>query len=839
MKFHTQITTLLLWLWMITMTHAEVVLDGTLGPQGALPGPQFLIDSSFGQQVGPNLFHSFETFNLNPTETAIFMDSIGIDIDNVISRVTGGRASFINGVFRSVIPGADVYFLNPAGVMFGQKAKINVPGSLYISTADYLRLGEEGIFYTEPSQPPLLTVAPPSAFGFLEAPNGITIENSLLSFPNAEIVQQAFTGNDIPSTATLSFVGGNILIKDGQILTGGNNVHLVSVASQGEVPVNATTLTDDNFSEYGTLNIVDTGAFPKNNFGNVDASGFGGGTIFIRVGQLFLDNAWIFADTWQNKAGRGITVQVDNALTMQNGSLITTHSLSPAKPDVIILGITGNAGNIAITTSNLSLNNGSQINSTSQTAGAAGNLTLLAQQTLSIIGSDSTGQFRSGMLSNTLGTGNGGEVSITTESLIMDEGANISAKTQYGLGQAGNLSINVRTLSLLNGAQIDVSTGNLQQRVPQAQDTGNAGQLTIKAQESVQISGSSGQEGGSSGLISNVFTQGQGGTIEITSPNVTIENGGSIQAATITEGHAGNITLNVDTLRLSNGGRIQTNTFGSGRGGEVNIIANEGIVIEGATTGMGVGVGEGAAGLGGNLKIQTGYLQLMDTTINGGISASSFGSGNAGNIFLVLADTLLMQNSFIRTATETADGGNIQMTSPRYFYLIDSEISTSVGSGLGGGGNITIGPKFIIQDNSPIIAEAYGGPGGNIDITTTGIYLFPGGNSRISASSQFGVDGVVQIETPDESVDEGVLTLTSNFLDASALMNTPCSQRLAENLSSFIVVESYGVPTSEDDLLPSGPLLSTLPTVNTSSAMKTRQLSFNPLETWLSQRCDL
>jgi len=834
MKFRTIIITLLLWLLMITMIHAEVVLDGSLGPKGALPGPDFLIDSSFGQQVGPNLFHSFETFNINNPERAIFMGPVGID--NVISRVTGGQASFINGVFASVIPGADVYFLNPAGVMFGQKAQINVPGSLYISTADYLRLGEEGRFYANLSQEPLLTVAPPSAFGFFDAPNGIAIENSQLVLPNQETLSRISSGENVPITR-LSLVGGDIVIKDGQIITYGNDVHLVSVASQGEVPVDATTLTDNSFAAYGTLSIIDTGTFDRGTFGNIDASGFGGGAIFIRAGQLFLDNAWVFADTWQNKAGRGITVQVDNVFTMQNGSRITTQSLSPANPNAIIPNLTGNASSIAITTGNLSLTEGSQINSTSQTAGAAGNLTILAQQTLSMKGSDTTGQFRSGIVSNAIGTGNGGEVIITTDSLMMDEGANISAKTQYGLGHAGNLSLNVRTLSLSNGAQIDVSTGNLQQRVPQ--DIGNAGKLTIKAQESVQISGSSEQPGGSSSLISNVFTQGQGGTIEITSPKVTIEKGGSIQAATITSGNAGNVTLNVDTLRLSDGGRIQTNTFGSGQGGKVNIIANESVVIEGATTGMGVGVGQNASGFGGNIDIKTGSLQLINTTREGGISASSLGSGNAGDIFLTLADKLLMQNSFIRTATITADGGNIQITSPRYFYLIDSEISTSVGSGLGGGGNLILGPEFVIQDNSPIIAEAYGGPGGKIDITTTGIYNFPGGDNRISASSQFGLDGIVQIETPDDSVDEGVLTLTSNFLDASALMNTPCSQRLAENPSSFIVVDRDGIPTSEDDLLPSGPLFSTLTTVNTRTAMKNHQPSFKPLGTSLSQTCEL
>jgi large exoprotein involved in heme utilization and adhesion len=136
-------------------------------------------------------------------------------------------------------------------------------------------------------------------------------------------------------------------------------------------------------------------------------------------------------------------------------------------------------------------------------------------------------------------------------------------------------------------------------------------------------------------------------------------------------------------------------------------------------------------------------------------------------------------------------------------------------TGFGGGGNITMRQEFVVQDESPIIAEAYGGPGGNIKITTTGIYQFSSASlSRISASSQFGVDGVVEIETPDNSAMEEVVILATDYLDVSGLLNTPCSQRIAEKLSSFIVVNSYGAPNSPNDFLPSGPLLAQLPTVN-------------------------
>ena len=148
------------------VAHAEVVLDGTLGASGALQGPNFAIDANFGKQVGTNLFHSFESFNLNRTESATFIGPA--DIGNIINRVTGGQPSSIDGLLSSKIPSADVYFLNPAGVMFGPNAQINLPGSLYISSSDYLKLGNSGRFDATAPDNSLLTVAPPSAFGFLD-----------------------------------------------------------------------------------------------------------------------------------------------------------------------------------------------------------------------------------------------------------------------------------------------------------------------------------------------------------------------------------------------------------------------------------------------------------------------------------------------------------------------------------------------------------------------------------------------------------------------------------------------------------------------------------------------
>ena len=188
---------LLASLALIRHSQAEVVLDGTLGPPGALSGPNFFIEPKLGQQMGGNLFHSFARFNLNSSESATFTGPASIH--NVISRVTGGQASTIDGLLRSQIPNADMYFLNPAGVMFGPNAQIDVPASLYISSADSLKLGDSGRFEASAPDNSLLTVAPPSAFGFLNStPARITVEGSQLKLKNEEKFARRLAGEEIP-----------------------------------------------------------------------------------------------------------------------------------------------------------------------------------------------------------------------------------------------------------------------------------------------------------------------------------------------------------------------------------------------------------------------------------------------------------------------------------------------------------------------------------------------------------------------------------------------------------------------------------------------------------------
>jgi filamentous hemagglutinin family protein len=125
----------------------SIAVDGSLKPAQPLSGPNYIISADLGKQIGGNLFHSFGRFSLQSSpvrESATFTsDGSTGKISNVIGRVTGGTVSSIDGLIRSTITGANLYLINPNGIVFGPNAKVDVSGSFHASTADYIKMSDE------------------------------------------------------------------------------------------------------------------------------------------------------------------------------------------------------------------------------------------------------------------------------------------------------------------------------------------------------------------------------------------------------------------------------------------------------------------------------------------------------------------------------------------------------------------------------------------------------------------------------------------------------------------------------------------------------------------------
>jgi filamentous hemagglutinin family protein len=182
----------------------NITVDGRLSAAQTLAGPDYRIGAELGQQRGGNLFHSFGRFGLNAGESATFAGPASVN--NVIGRVTGGAASSIDGTVRSAIPGANLYLINPAGVVFGPNARVDVSGSFHASSADYLRLRDGARFQATNPDAGTLSAAPPEAFGFLSAsPRPVTVSGATLRAP--------------PGGA-LGLVGGPVTVSGGSAASG-------------------------------------------------------------------------------------------------------------------------------------------------------------------------------------------------------------------------------------------------------------------------------------------------------------------------------------------------------------------------------------------------------------------------------------------------------------------------------------------------------------------------------------------------------------------------------------------------------------------------------------------
>ena len=281
---------------------AQITLDGTLGRSGSLVGPNYAIPASVGRQVGGNLFHSFGRFSVYNGESATF--SGPGSVSNIIGRVTGGYASTIDGLLRSTISGANLFLINPKGVMFGPNASLDISGSFYASTADYLALGSTGRFDATNPSATVLVSAPPSAFGFLSAAAGaLEVNGSTLS---------------VNAGKNLSFIGGSVSITDATLQAPAGYINIASVAGAGEARISGNQVVLPSGVERGAIELTNSEA-------SVDsAEGLPAGKIVIRGGTLRLLESYLSSSNSEAAPGGGIEIDVSGEFSMQGGQILSS-----------------------------------------------------------------------------------------------------------------------------------------------------------------------------------------------------------------------------------------------------------------------------------------------------------------------------------------------------------------------------------------------------------------------------------------------------------------------------------------------------------------------------------
>jgi large exoprotein involved in heme utilization and adhesion len=468
----------------------------------------------------------------------------------------------------------------------------------------------------------------------------------------------------------------------------------------------------------------------------------------------------------KGKAG-DVRVHSSDSIKLLGGSAIASQALR------------GDGGNLEIITNELIAKDASQIGTSTFGQGNSGDLFVKARL-IKLIGTDGTSNiFPSGFFS----------------AVNIDED-----NPNNRAGNGGQLTIETDKLLLSDGAQILTS----------ARSTGNAGDLTINAADSITIRGTDPKATlikGQSAILAAiepaakineqvVISTGESGSIDITTDRLIIEDGGKISADTFGPNNAGNINLNINNLIIQKGGLVQAGSLiespeenvnllpdGSpnlerGKGGNITINAASSVEITGRGT-----VGDGAK------KIP----------VNSQILVAAEGTGEAGNLTINTGNLTVKSGGEINGRTASGTGGNIDLNVSDIILLKNSPIIATADNN-GDGGNITINTDFLIaEDGGRINADAKEGTGGNINITAESVFLDAPIDERITASSERGIDGVVEINTPDIDPTKGLLQFSSDVVDAADLIARNVCEKGRD--SKYIVTGKGGIPSNPNELL--------------------------------------
>ncbi len=675
---------------------------------------------------GGNLFHSFAQFSLGTGDTANFHAPSGVD--NIISRVTGGLISEIDGTLSTE---ASLFFLNPAGVMFGPHAELDVQGSFHVGTADFVQLGDEGYFHASRPEQTVLAVTPPSAFGFLGAPSGdIRVDQSALELPTA--------------FETLSMVGGDITILGGRLAVAGGQVHVVSVASQGQVPLSTKRLLELGLTDvdrFGEIELDATELVVNDEF-----DGMGSGTIVLRAGRLTIKQTTVDARgrfAPQDSLEVGIDIKVSDALTLV-GSELTTEVSVRGSVDI------GDASEIGIEVGGgLTLNERSEINAGNVTGGDGGDIRVrvagdMVVADTSMIDVSATEEGGAGRIDLNVD----GELTATGDSAI-------TATANDAASGAGTIEINASHLRLDNALIATRTLG-------QAGET--EGKIVVKVDDLTLTGG---------GIISTTTNDIRGGVVDITADNIHIsaqladssrKQTGIFSAAANGDAdqRGGDIRIDVGALTIRDGAQISTSTAGAGMGGTIGIQA-ETILLDGEDSRIVSRATEGT-GMGGMIDLRARDIQLRDGAL---ISSETLGRGDAGQIAIRQTETLTLQGrGAISTATSNAGAGGTAMIDVQRIELQGDGsgiFSNTVQGSAGNGGSIAIQALDIqVLEGASISSESLGvGDAGQVAIRLNEALILQDGGKISTATSSSGAGGIVTIDAQNialQGVGSGIFS---------------------------------------------------------------------------------
>ncbi len=528
--------------------NAQITPDTTLGNENSSVTPTGTVDFiNGGATRGTNLFHSFGEFSVGEGQSAVFTNPAGIE--NIITRVTGANPSNIFGTLGVAGGDANLFLINPNGILFGANARLDIGGSFVGTTANALQFSNLGLFSAMDKNipAPLLTIKP-SALLFNQINQNATIQNNSVAPAGIDPAGFDNYGLRVPNGKSLLLVGGNVSMNGGRLNANGGRVELGGLSESGSI---ALGVNGDNLSLKFPENVARASVSFTNGSG-VYVAGAGGGSIAVNAKNIeILQESAISGGIG---VGLGTPETVAGDITLNATGEIKVAGAGSSVRNFVRLGSQGNGGNITIDSGSFSLRDRARIGTATFGQGNAGNVTVQAKDAVSLVGQPTA------ILSTVEagGVGNGGNIDINAATLSLIDGAQLQSSTfgqgnagnvtvqakdavslanayilstveAGGVGKGGNIDINAVTLSLIDGAQLQTLTSS------GASDTqppgrGDAGNVNVKVTSAVDIAGK--KDNFSSGIFSRVEggTVGNGGNITIDSGSFSLRDGDQISS---------------------------------------------------------------------------------------------------------------------------------------------------------------------------------------------------------------------------------------------------------------------------------------------------------------------
>jgi filamentous hemagglutinin family protein len=733
---------------------AQIRSDNTLPQNSAVTRQGNTTVIRRGTQRGGNLFHSFERFSVPRNRSASFQE-VDSGTERIFVRVTGSRPSLIDGLLEvrqqnGAISRADLFFLNPNGIQFGNRARLNLGGSLIASTANQIQF-VDGFRYgaVNPSVNPLLTVQVP--IGLQVGPRSGPIQNQ--------------ANLQVDPGQTLGFVGGEIGLAGGSLAAPSGRIEL---AAMENVDLENTNLESIDVALFpvgagwrlGPIQLGNLTEIQLSRGAVVSASGEQGGDLQIQGGRIRFSQG-SRAEANALRRGRAGRLDILAERLELTGGLPSDPNQRTELRSEVDQQATGETGRLRISTQQLVLRDGAQISTGTYGTGQGVDLTVVATDRVELSGG--TRLYPSGLFARS---------------------------NRAATGRGGNLTITTRRLSLRDGAQISTDTLG----------SGDAGNITVNAAESVAVIGRNPANLNSSRSASGLFAQ--------------VRRNAS--------GNGGDLMLRTGRLTLEAGAQISSNTFGLGRAGTIQIEARDSVWVSGRAaverddniSGVLVSAERGASGNANRLIVTTPQLTVA---AGARISADNFGAGDRGGIVQLNVEQLTLNRGEINATTVSGQGGIIRLSTDRLLMQDRSQL-TARADNRANGGNLSIDAAsgFVIaapnQDNN-ILASADRGRGGNIRIDASGIIgLAERRNnsftSDIDASSNFGVSGTVIINSPEINPDPSPPELPAAPIQSELAQG--CQVEGGRATAAFFNSGRGGMPTTPYEALSSSDVLADL-----------------------------